>query len=317
MLRSGLVQLDAGEFTLVNVPANGSTWRLEMDQEPYHPGQSSPSVTIEGCTMGASFSTGFVTQFPSDDADEFIDSDCRANIGSFDPNEKQAFPTGYGTDHYIRPGTPLEYQIQFQNTGTDTAFTVKIVDTLSSFLDPGSVRPGASSQPYTWDLTGAGVLSFLFENILLPDSNVNEAASHGFVKFTIDHKPQLPLETVIENTAEIYFDFNEAIVTNTTFHRLGEHFVTVGLWEPKQQAYAIRVTPNPFAETAILEIFGTDSKQPLHLQVFDLQGKIQMDLDAEGTKFHLKKGSLPDGIYLFKVEQQGRTIGSGKLLIQE
>ncbi len=316
MLMAAPVQLDAGESTIISVPANGSTWRLEVEQEPFHPGQSRPAVSVEGCTTAQSFSTGFVTIFPADDADEFVDIDCRENTGSYDPNDKQGFPKGYGASHYIRPGTPLEYQIRFQNTGNDTAFTVHIVDTLSAWLDPSTIRPGSSSHPYTWDLTGAGVLSFLFENILLPDSNVNEPASHGFVKFTIDHKADAPLETVIENTGEIYFDFNDAIVTNTTFHRLGENFVTVGLWQPEQPEYAVLVSPNPFSDAAVLEVKGLHSNALLHLQVFDLQGKLQLEMDSNNSIFQLNKGGLSTGVYLFNIGQAGKIVGTGKLIIQ-
>jgi uncharacterized repeat protein (TIGR01451 family) len=316
LLQSAPIQLNAGASTNVNVPANGSTWRLEVEQVPFHPGHSAPSISVEGCTTNNTFSTGYVTQFPVDDADEFVDIDCKANTASSDPNDKQAFPIGYGSSHYVRPGTQLEYQIQFQNTGNDTAFTVRIVDTLSAFLDPTSIRPGAGSHPYTWDLTGAGVLSFLFEDILLPDSNVNEAASHGFVKFTIEPRAEAPLESVIENTAHIYFDFNEAIVTNTTFHRLGEHFITVGAWQPVQPNYAVSVTPNPFVDAAILEVKGLKQNSPLRLQVFDLQGKLQIEMESANAQFQLKKGNLSAGTYLFKVDQKGETVGSGKLLIQ-
>ncbi|MBC7777102.1 MAG: hypothetical protein H7246_16840, partial [Phycisphaerae bacterium] len=317
MLMTAPLQLNAGQEITVSVPANGSTWRLEVEQVAYHPGHSAPAVSVEGCTTGSSFSRGFVTMFPADDADEFVDIDCRQNTASSDPNDKQAFPKGYGAAHYILPGTPLEYQIQFQNTGNDTAFTVRILDTLSTWLDPATIRPGASNHPYSWDLGGAGVLSFLFEHILLPDSNVNEPASHGFVKFTIHPRADAPLETVVENTAEIYFDFNDAIVTNTTFHRLGENFVAVGLWQPQQSGYEVLVSPNPFSDAAWLEVKGLRQNSPLHLQVFDLQGKLQMEMDSESAIFQLKKGGLLGGIYLFKIEQGGVTIGNGKLMIQD
>ncbi len=317
MVMSAPVQLNAGEFITVSVPANGSTWRVEVEQEPFHPGQSSPAVSVEGCTTGSSFSTGFVTLFPADDGDEFVDIDCKENVASSDPNDKHAFPSGYGVEHYILPGTPLEYQIRFQNTGNDTAFTVRIVDTLSSWLNPATIRPGASSHPYTWDLSGAGVLTFLFENILLPDSNVNEAASHGFVKFTINHATDAPLETVIENTADIYFDFNDAVVTNTTFHRLGEHFVSVELEPSQQQGFQVLVSPNPFADVALLEVKGRLQSTPLHLQVFDLQGKIQLEMETQGSIFELKKGALAAGLYIFTIDQAGKNIRTGKLIIQD
>jgi hypothetical protein len=165
-------------------------------------------------------------------------------------------------------------------------------------------------------LSGAGVLTFLYENILLPDSNVNEPASHGFVKFTIQHRADAPLETVIENSAAIYFDFNDPIITNTTFHRLGENFLTVGLWQPERALYQVQVTPNPFFDEALLEVKGLEKNAPLRLQVFDLQGLLQLEMVTESTVFALEKDRLATGMYLFRVEQNGNMIGNGKFVVQ-
>ena len=107
----------------------------------------------------------------------------------------------------------LDYTIQFQNTGNDTAFTVVVRDTLPLDVDTRTFEMGAASHPYTYTLTGNGILTFTFNNILLPDSNTNEPMSHGLVNFRI--KPMLPLalSQEISNTADIYFDFNPPIHT--------------------------------------------------------------------------------------------------------
>ncbi|HRH39110.1 MAG TPA: hypothetical protein PK760_12230, partial [Flavobacteriales bacterium] len=134
---------------------------------------------------------------------------------SFDPNDKTAV-----TSSHTEPGLYdiemdewIDYTIRFQNTGTDTAFNVVITDTLPSTLDPASIQWGPSSHPCTREVSGPGYLQFVFGNILLPDSNMNEAASHGFVSFRI--RPHLPLlpGTELENTANIFFDFNDPVIT--------------------------------------------------------------------------------------------------------
>jgi uncharacterized repeat protein (TIGR01451 family) len=317
MLMSAPFQLPAGDSAIVTLPANGSTWRVEVEQVPFHPGFSAPALSIEGCSGSASFSTGFVTQFPNDEQDPWVDIDCKQNVGSWDPNDKEGFPNGYGAEHYIRPGTELEYTIRFQNTGTDTAFTVRIADTLSSWLDAGTIRTGPGSHPYRFNLTGPGYAEFLFENIMLPDSNVNQAGSNGFVKFSIYPRADAPLETLVENTAAIYFDSNTPVVTNTTRHRLGENFVSVGAWQPQRPEYQVLVSPNPFGETTRLEVMGLASSQPIHLQVFDLQGKIVHEETAPGPMLILKKEGLPTGMYLFKLDQKGVPVGSGKLVVKD
>ncbi len=135
--------------------------------------------------------------------------------GSYDPNDKMA-NTSHGNSNtvfLIDEDEWVDYTIRFQNTGTDTAFLVQITDTLPPHLDPTTIRMGAGSHNFSWSLSGQGILRWVFPNILLPDSNVNEPLSHGFVTFRIrPHEPVLP-GTVIENIANIYFDYNPPVIT--------------------------------------------------------------------------------------------------------
>ncbi len=139
---------------------------------------------------------------------------------SYDPNDKLTYPDLPGDDNFILPDDTLVYTIRFQNTGTDTAFTVHLVDQLDDNLDWSTCQPVAASHPYQMFRSDSGELEFLFEDILLPDSNVNEPASHGFVQYQVLLRENRPEFTVIENFAEIYFDFNPPIITNTTINTL-------------------------------------------------------------------------------------------------
>ncbi|MCC6724195.1 MAG: T9SS type A sorting domain-containing protein [Saprospiraceae bacterium] len=150
----------------------------------------------------------------------FLAETCRTVSNSFDPNAKSALPQGDGDQYLIAAGTSLQYRIDFQNTGTDTAFQVAVRDTLSPLLDPTTVRPGASSHAYTWQILEGNVLKFSFHQIMLPDSNTNEPASHGFVQFEIKLKAGIMPYSTINNKAAIFFDFNAPILTNTVFHTI-------------------------------------------------------------------------------------------------
>ena len=202
-----------------SVFADGQTFRAEVQQSAGHPGFSMPTSVVEGCGAG-NVSLGFVTQFPMDDGNYFIDVDCQENIGAYDPNTKAAYPTGYFSEHFIDNSDEIEYHIRFQNTGTDTAFTVVLRDTLSPFLDAETIQFGTSSHHYESEILENGILKFTFENIMLPDSNINLIASNGFVKFKIGLKENLIPGTVINNSAGIYFDFNAPVVTETVFHTI-------------------------------------------------------------------------------------------------
>lgn len=221
------IQLDAGGSFVVAVPANGATWRVQVENAPTNPFSGSASVSVEGCGVNGSgsFSLGFVTQFPQGDPSPFTDVDCQPNVGSYDPNDKTGYPNGFCAAHFIESGQDIEYRIRFQNTGTDTTFTVVVRDTLPLSLDPATVQPGASSHAYDFELLGNGVVQFTFPDIMLPDSNVNEMASHGFVNFTVGQASTNANGTLVQNQAAIYFDFNAPVLTNTYTHTVANDFV--------------------------------------------------------------------------------------------
>jgi uncharacterized repeat protein (TIGR01451 family) len=156
---------------------------------------------------------GYYTQYPQDDADPFIDIDCRESTNSFDPNDKQGFPKGF-CDAFVSPSSEMEYTIRFQNTGSGTAYEVILLDTLPAGLEPTSLRPGPSSHPYSFSLKAGGVAEFRFANINLPHQGADAEGSQGFVQFRIAQRPGNPDGTSIENRAAIYFDLNAPVITN-------------------------------------------------------------------------------------------------------
>ncbi len=194
-----------------------------------------------------------------------------------------------------------------------------IRDTLSEKLDPMSLRPGAASHPFSWKIEGNGFVSFRFDDINLPDSNSNEAASHGFVSFKISQRPDLPDGTLLENRASIYFDYNGAVQTNTTQHRIGHDFISFvenptggdGIL-PK-----IKTWPNPLAESALLTFEGL-SKNGLHrLVLTDISGKKLRELPFSGDKVFFKREGLPSGLYFFEIKNgSGAGVFTGKLVLE-
>lgn len=312
MARQDNYILGQGEFVEAAFPADGTTWRMETPQEPGHPWGGLVSATVEGC--GGINTTNLVNVFTVDDNDPFTATDCTQNTSAFDPNDKQGFPTGYGNEHFIRPNTDLEYKIRFQNTGTDTAFTVVILDTLSQFLDAASIRPGAASHAYDFDLLEGNILRFRFDNILLPDSNTNEVASHGFVQFRVAQQPDNPLGTVIPNAAAIYFDFNEPVITNETWHTLSEDFLEVSAIEDPNQIGPLQVYPNPATETVFFELPTVQAGR--RFEMTDLRGTPVCSGDFSGKTFRLERGALPAGVYFFRIYTDNGAAVSGKIVVK-
>ena len=312
-------QLNAGAGTDTILEATGATYRLEADQCPGHPGNSYPSVTVEGCGYGQGLviSTGFVNMFPMDDEDYWLDIDCRENTGSYDPNQKEAFPEGFMDNHQIERNTDIEYLIQFQNTGTDTAFFVSVRDTLSPFLDPGSIRPGASSHLYEFELIGQGVVKFTFPNIMLPDSNVNEPMSHGFVSFRISQKPNIPFGSVIYNSAAIYFDFNAPIITNEVFHTIDTNFIEIinDVTDLTERFGELLVYPNPSQNDVQFELPEGASVKAV-FSLYDAMGREMMQENFNGNRFLFSRNAFSAGIYFYKIEMEGVGVYSGKVVLK-
>ena len=310
-------QLGSGQSLDIPIASNGSTFRLEAEQVAGFPYPSLPSATVEGCgqnTMGA-ISLGFITQFPEDDAAGFIAIDCQENIGAFDPNDKQAFPRGVGEQHFIRKNTKIDYKIRFQNTGTDTAFNIIVLDTLSAYLDAGSVRPGASSHPYDFKVLDNRVLEFRFNNIMLPDSNINQVASNGFVQFSVLQQQDNPDGSVIENAAAIFFDFNEPVITNTVAHTIGE-MVTVGLEGPGQASRnRLSLYPNPATEKLMLQLDSPPVGQSSFL-LYHSTGQLALRRPMSEQAMELNIGHLPEGLYFFRVVCGRHILGCGKVVVR-
>ncbi len=308
-------QLNSGLFTEVLIPGNGSTYRMQAEQSPFYILPQPPSVTIEGC---AGFnSLGFVTILPENDAAPFISIDCQENIGAYDPNDKYAYPKGVNNEKFITNTDELEYRIRFQNTGTDTAFNIFILDTISSFLDITTLIPGTSSHPYEYTVYGERIAKFYFPNILLPDSNTNEPESNGFVKFKIQQIPNNPDGTVITNTAAIYFDFNEPIITNTEFNTIGKFSdfieeVSVQLNYISEENIA-KVFPNPFNDIATITL---DKKySDIQLNVYTMEGRlIHKKSFIETSQIQLRKEELVHGVLIFEIVQKNECIVKGKII---
>lgn len=231
-------------------------------------------------------------------------------VGSYDPNDKQVTPAGM-----LTPGIDslLTYTIRFQNTGTDTAFTVAIRDTLDSDIDPFSIEVLGASHTYTWDIDAPGYMTFTFDHIMLPDSHINEAASHGFIAYRARIKPNLPLGTEIKNTAAIYFDYNVPVVTNTTLNTFG----VVGT-DPGQGLEAgFTVHPNPTHSDVQIRL-SAGWQGETEVSLMDLGGRKLRNWTMDALRdpaMNLQLTGIPAGIYLLQchdgIHQQVR-----KLVVQ-
>lgn len=318
--------LPSGNELIVDVPlVSGATYRIEAEQPadfPSYLGDAKTAAFIEGCRTNSTdtFATGIISQFPLYDGEPFRAVDCQQNRGSYDPNEKETKPIGVGAQHFIDKNIPLDYTIRFQNTGTDTAFTVSIIDTISSYLDINSMVLEASSHACRMIRMDTNVVQFLFENIKLVDSTKNLNASNGFVQFHIQQKNNNALGTIINNNASIYFDYNPAIFTNTVFHTIGENYLRIDLISStKKEAYKnmnIAVFPNPFHDKTSLQIKNVELKNP-RLILLDVTGKMVDEIYSTTTnEITIYRNQLNAGIYFYQLFDDKIEVATGKIIVQ-
>jgi uncharacterized repeat protein (TIGR01451 family) len=310
MYKNDVFQLNAGDSITIMALANGSTWRIEGGQAPNFPIRGVAAAAVEGC--GGLNTPGLINAYAQSDNAPAHDIECLPVQASCDPNDKTVVPSGIGPNHIISANGVMEYKIRFQNTGNDTAFRVVIVDTLSTQLDPYTLETGAASHPYHVETYKDGIIHFVFDPIALPDSNQNVDASQGFVQFRVSQKADLPVGTVIENKAAIYFDSNTAVITNTVHEVIGQPYLLVSSQTPLLPGVSVKVMPNPFNDQAVLEVQGKTLKDGL-LTLYDVQGRVVRQQPMQDNKTLLLRNGLNAGLYFFQVSEDGTIIATGKL----
>jgi|GEM_PF-4800253 len=185
---------------------------------------NTPSANFIGQTMINSLSVLFYHEGELvGESSDFYQNEV---LCSYDPNDKQADPIGYTDNHYLLENTTQEFLIRFQNNGNAPAYTVQVLDEIDPNYSLESFEiKGSSHSMITSVDQNTREISFVFEDINLPDSLSDPAGSQGFVLFSLDSKENLTPGTILYNTAEIYFDNNDPIITNTTWteiHECGE-----------------------------------------------------------------------------------------------
>jgi uncharacterized repeat protein (TIGR01451 family) len=216
----------------------------------------------------------------------------RLVTGSFDPNDKTVSPAGQNaTGDVPVSADEFTYLVRFQNTGTGPAVNITITDTLTSMLNPLSFEMLNASHPYTVEFINGNIIKWRFENIMLPDSGSNEPASHGHVQFRLNTMNTPMLGQVIENRANIYFDFNEPVITNTAMNTF--------------------VAPNGIEELSngIFSIFPNPAENVLYVQsenenstytIYDVSGKVSSTTNTSSSNSSLDISSLSSGIYFIQ-----------------
>ncbi len=243
--------------------------------------------------------TGNTDDWPSNDTTNYHPE----VTGSFDPNDKDAEYIGHSNGDKIHDSTAVKYTIRFQNTGTDTAFTVVVKDKITGALDISSIEMIDASHNYILTIV-EDTLIWTFNNILLIDSTANEPGSHGFITFIVKQKTGNPEFTEIKNKAFIYFDFNDPIITNEEVSVIDYELIT---WTNEIGVNSLKLYPNPTRDIITIK---NDFRGVSTYEIISGLGKKILTGASMTNQVSINVTSLAPGSYIVVVSNENGTSNS-------
>lgn len=251
--------------------------------------------TIPNVTLGDLITTNVTINADSNEANATNNS-FKLNkiiVGSFDPNDiteshgEKIVYSNFSVNDF------LYYTIRFQNTGTAAASFVSLINNLPAELNPESLVMINSSHNY--NLTRKGnKLHWFFDAINLAPESINNVDSQGYVTFKIKPTSGFAVGTIIENAAEIYFDFNPAIIT-TTFST--EFIASLNNFQTQKTDFIIY--PNP--TNAVLNIQNKNESIITTVNIIDISGKKLSSNSNQKNTYSLDVSHLTVGIYFIEI----------------
>lgn len=212
-------------------------------------------------------------------------------VNSFDPNDKKVLQ---GNQIYMeQTQSYLDYIIRFQNTGSASAITVIIEDILHENLDWTTFQPISSSHSYNVEIIDGNKVKFIFNNINLPHEASNEPGSHGFIAYKIKPVVGIGVGDIITGHAEIFFDYNLPIITNSADTEVVETMGTTG-----HNLETINLYPNPAYSRVYLNIPAWIEVKGI--KIFNLQGSEIMSSDT--FQDHIDVSNLSSGLYTVVIQ---------------
>ncbi|QRM89702.1 T9SS type A sorting domain-containing protein [Lacinutrix sp. WUR7] len=220
-------------------------------------------------------------------------------VNSYDPNNKFE---SHGPEIKLEDFTNedyLYYTINFQNLGTAEALDIRVEDVLDAQLDASTFKMLYASHDYMVTRVDNN-LTWQFEDINLPSESMDEPNSHGFVYFRIKPLAGYQDGDIIPNVADIYFDFNPAITTNT----FESEFVTT-LSVGEFSAISYSMYPNP-ANNMVNIQFNNAVAEDVLVSIYNVQGKLvsKPSTVSQENKITFNVSSLSQGMYFVELKSK-------------
>ncbi len=211
-------------------------------------------------------------------------------VNSLDPNDKTCIEGSTITPDAV--GQYVHYMIRFENDGTANAQNVVVKDMIdTNKFDVSSLIPITGSHSFETRITNTNQVEFIFENIDLPfTTGIND----GYVAFKIKTKPTLILGNTFSNSANIYFDYNAPIVTNTATTT-----IAALITQDFDFSTFFSVYPNPAQSILNIETKATIGLNSIN--IYNVLGQIVLAITNTEVVSAIDVSGLKTGTYFIKV----------------
>lgn len=316
--RNATISLTFGDFiyfTESNPSPNavsGNTYSWDVNEFNFDSGHFIPVVSFTIADFTPPFTGSCIDveiNSPQGDINAYNNhkTACFQLLCSYDPNDKMVYPQGVGPEGFVEANETMTYTVRFQNTGTAPAINVFIIDTIDTNLDISSLRVVGNSHDLITELEPDNTIRFRFDNINLPDSGSNQLGSNGYVIYEIDQLADLTPGTQFQNSASIYFDYNEPVITNSALNTIS---LPVGIADMTGQIEfeLFPVPTSDFIRMRSNQIMG-------NITFFDALGRTFKRIKPNSNECGLSCSDWPSGFYLAEVIFDNQKLYK-KLIIQ-
>lgn len=237
--------------------------------------------------------TGTIDETPNDNVANLN----QTVVNSLDPNDKTCVEGTTITPSMV--GQYVHYIVRFENDGTANAQNIVVKDMIdASKFDISSLIPLSGSASFTTRITNTNQVEFIFQNINLPfDTGTNT----GYIAFKIKTKPTLVVGDTFSNSANIYFDYNFPIITNTAT-------TTIQALSNQDFYFDNYFTLSPNPTNAILNI---NVKQNINISLINIYNALgQLVLTITKPSYTIDVSNLKTGTYFIKIVSDKGTLNS-------
>jgi len=172
---------------------------------------------------------------------------------------------------------------------------VVVKNTLDDNLDWTTLQIENISHSNRIDVKNGNEIVFNFESIYLPDSTTDEPNSHGYIAYKIKPKENISIGNIVQNSADIIFDFNEAIKINKALTEVVDDIIGFLLYPIPTENY----------------IYVSSKAEIASIKISDNIGKLVLQ---NTNKNQIDVSNLTQGLYFVKIIDINGDIGFKKMI---